>query len=205
MRSFENPEVIKTFMNWMLWTYIRITSTVFWLILMVCLVSFIICLVINTKSTKKITAKLNNFRLYFKQLYGSIKARFTKEKVVEISKIRFFKVKPYLRNCRYLLIWCLLTELSWALVRLMFWFIDKANIVLPWWCSDAEGMLLWKGSLYAFLFFVIAPMFITYCFGNKFVRNIWIFIYILWICLLFLRRFLALWCPAIEKIITKNK
>ena len=68
------------------------------------LISFIICLVINTESTKKITAKLSNFKLHFKQRHENVKARFTKEKVFEISKKRFLTTKPYLRKCRYLVI-----------------------------------------------------------------------------------------------------
>lgn len=197
MRSFENPEVIKTFMNWVIWIYIKITNTIFWLILLACLISFIICLVINTESTKKITAKLSNFKLHFKQRHENVKARFTKEKVFEISKKRFLTTKPYLRKCRYLVIGYALLWLARILVSLFFWLINQSDISLPQWFSEAEGELLWKWSLYAIVFFIIAPMFITYCFGNKFVRNIWIFIYILWICLLFLWWFLALWCPAI--------
>ena len=197
MRSFENPEVIKTFINWVIWIYVDVTNTILFLILIISLISFIICLVLNTESTKKITAKLCNFKLHFKQRYESVKTRFTKEKVIEISKKRFLMAKPYLRKCRYLVIGYALLWLARVFVRLFFWLINQSNISLPQWFSDVESELLWKWGLYAIIFFIIAPIFITYCFWNKFVRNIWILIYILWICLLFLWWFLALWCPAI--------
>ena len=197
MRSFENPEVIKTFMNWVIWIYIDVTNTILLLILAVCLISFIICLVLNTESTRKITAKLSNFKLHFKQRHESVKARFTKEKVIEISKKRFLMAKPYLWKCRYLVIWYILLWISRLLVSLIIRLINNSNVKIPWWCNEVENWLLWIWSLYALILFIIAPMFITYCFENKFVRNIWIFIYILWIFLLFLWWFLALWCPAI--------
>jgi hypothetical protein len=59
--------------------------------------------------------------------------------------------------------------------------------------SDEELRLLGTRSLYTLLFFVIAPIFIMFSLWNKFVRNIWIFIYVLWIFFVPLWRFLQLW------------
>lgn len=197
MRSFENPEVLSLFVNWILKIYVSIMNPVIYFILCSCIISYIVCLLINTES--KLNGKFNikNLKQHFVQWRKDIKARFSEGKVVEISKNWFFKAKPYLWKCRYLIIWYVLLKSALYLVTLLFWGINKLNIIIPWWCSDIENKLLWRGSLYAFILFLIAPIFITFCFWNKFVRNIWIFIYILWICLVLVWWFLSLWCPAV--------
>lgn len=197
IRSIENPEAITTFMNWLLRIYTQITNTILWIIIIICLISYIIYLIVDTESSKEITTNLKDFKQYFKQWHKNIKTRFTWEKAINIFKKWFLKAKSYLRKCRHFLIWYVLLHLSRLFISLGYWLISRLNIQLPWWCSDAENLLLWKGSLYTLILFIIAPIVITFCFWNKFVRNIWIFIYILGICMLFVRWFLALWCPAI--------
>lgn len=199
MRSFENPEVIKTFMNWVLKIYTSIMNPIIALIIAIVVVSYIISLVVNTKS--KLTGKFNikNLKEHFKARKKDIKERFTEEKVVEISKNRFLKIKPYLWKCRYLIVWYILLGLAWYFVSLAFWYINsKIWLEQPWiQCFEWENKLLWVRSLYSLLFFLIAPMFITFCFWNKFVRNIGVLIYILWIIFILLWAFLNLWCLAI--------
>lgn len=197
MRSFENVEVLRQFINWLLWIYNEIMIAIFNLILILCVVSYIVFLVVSTDSNTKVKASLSNFKQHFRQWHESIKIRFTREKVIEISKNRFLCTKSYLWKCRHLLIWYVLVWSSRFFVTLGYWLIGRLNIQLPWWCSDAEKRLLWLGSLYTLILFIIASMVITFCFWNKFVRNIWIFIYILGICVLFVRWFLALWCPTV--------
>lgn len=198
MRSFENPEVIKTFMNWVLKIYTSIMNPIIALIIAIVVISYIISLVVNTKS--KLTGKFNikNLKEHFKARKKDIKERFTEEKVVEISKNRFLKIKPYLRKCRYLIIWYILLRLAWYFVVLAFWYTNSKICLESWTqCLEWENQLLWLRSLYSLLFFLIAPMFITFCFWNKFVRNIGVLIYILWIIFILLWVFLNLWCPAI--------
>lgn len=202
MRSFENPEVIKTFMNWVLKIYTSIMNPIIALIIVSVAVSYIISLVVNTES--KLTGKFNikNLKKHFKARKKDIKERFTEGKVVEISKNRFLKIKPYLRKCRFLIIWYVLLQLSWYFVSLCFRFINKVKVIPDWnnICSEQELSLLWTRGLYTFLFFIIAPMFITFCFWNKFVRNIWVLIYILWIIFCFLGAFLNLGCYNITSV-----
>ena len=198
MRSFENPEVIKTFMNWVLKIYTSIMNPIIALIIAIVVISYIISLVVNTKS--KLTGKFNikNIKEHFKARKKDIKERFTEEKVVEISKNRFLKIKPYLRKCRYLIIWYILLRLAWYFVVLAFLYTNSKICLESWTqCLEWENQLLWLRSLYSLLFFLIAPMFITFCFWNKFVRNIGVLIYILWIIFILLWVFLNLWCPAI--------
>lgn len=197
MRSFENIEVLRQFINWLLWIYNEIMITIFKIILILCMISYIVFLVINTEPNTKIKASLSNFKQHFRQWQESIKIRFTREKVIEISKKRFLYVKSYLWKCRYLVVWYVLVWLARFFVTLGFWLIGRLNIPLPTWCSEAENQLLWMGNLYTLILFIIASMVITFSFWNKFVRNIWIFIYILGICVLFVRWFLALWCPTV--------
>lgn len=198
MRSFENPEVIKTFMNWVLKIYTSIMNPIIVLIIAVIVVSYIISLVVNTES--KLTGKVNikNLKEHFKVWKKDIKERFTEIKVVKISKNRFLKIKPYLRKCRYLIIWYVLLRCAWIFVSLALRLINTKIRSQPWTqCLEWENQLLWLRSLYSLLFFLIAPMFITFCFWNKFVRNIGVLIYILWIMFILLWVFLNLWCPAI--------
>lgn len=196
MRSFENPEVLPLFVNWILKIYVSIMNPVIYFILCSCIISYIICFLINTES--KLNGKFNikNLKQHFVQWRKDVKARFTEGKVVEISKNWFFKAKPYLWKCRYLIIGYILLMLAWFFVSLEFWGINSKFKVTTQ-CVEWESQLLWLWSLYSLLFFLIAPMFITFCFWNKFVRNIWILIYILWILFIPLGMFLQLWCPAI--------
>lgn len=81
-----------------------ITNPIIALIIVSVAVSYIISLVVNTES--KLTGKFNikNLKEHFKARKKDIKERFTEGKVVEISKNRFLKIKPYLRKCRFLII-----------------------------------------------------------------------------------------------------
>jgi len=196
MRSWENPEVVTTFVNWILKIYTSIMNPIIALIIAVIVVSYIVSLVVNTES--KLTGKFNikNLKEHFKTRKKDIKERFTEEKVVEISKNRLLKIKPYLRKCRYLIVWYILLRLAWFFIRLAFW---QINLEIRLWtqCLGWESQILWRRALYSLLFFLVAPMFVTFCFWNKFVRNIGVLIYILWITFMLLWAFLNLWCPAV--------
>ena len=178
MRSFENPEVIKQFMNWILKIYVSIMNPVISFIIIVSILSYIVSLLVNTES--KLNGKFNikNLKQHFVQWRKDVKVRFTEGKVVEISKNRFLKIKPYLWKCRYLVIWYILLGLAWFFVSLELWVINSKFKVTTQ-CLEWESYLLWLWSLYSLLFFLVAPVFITFCFWNKFIRNIWILIYTL--------------------------
>ena len=196
MRSFENTEVIQNFVNWLLSIYVSIVTPIIILLLAILVMSYIISLLINTESKLHGKFNIKNLKQHLKRWKQDVKERFTKDKVVEISKNRFSKIKPYAWKCRYFVIGYVLLGLAWYFVSLEFWAINSKFKVTTQ-CVEWESHLLWLWSLYSLLFFLIAPIFITFCFWNKFIRNIWILIYILWILFIPLGMFLQLWCPAI--------
>lgn len=196
LRSLENPNALSQFLNWLVRIYSSIMNTIFIFILIVCIVSCIISILVNTESHLGGKFDIRNLKQYVIQRKNSLKDRFTKDKVWDALVNRFLKVKLYLWKCRYFLVWYIWVCLSWFFVSFGYWFIGKF-ITLPWWCSEAENWLLWMGAMYTLILFVIASIFITFCFWSKFVRNIWVFIYILGVCLLFMRWFLSLWCQTI--------
>ena len=111
----------------------------------------------------------------------------TKKEILKISILQCReKIKVPLRKLRYIFIWEILIALSRAFVSFMFYFYDW----LTWYnCqfSPEENHLLSFWAALSLIIFVIAPVFIMFCFGNKFIRNIWILIYIFWIL------FIAMW------------
>ena len=106
-------------------------NPVIYFILCSCIISYIVCLLINTES--KLNGKFNikNLKQHFVQWRKDIKARFSEGKVVEISKNWFFKAKPYLWKCRYLVIGYILLGLAWFFVRLEFWEVNKIYTMMP--------------------------------------------------------------------------
>ncbi len=77
IRSIENPDTIKYFLNILLGIYTQITNTILWIIIIICLISYIIYLIVDTESSKEITTNLKDFKQYFKQWNKNIKTRFT--------------------------------------------------------------------------------------------------------------------------------
>ena len=96
------------------------------------------------------------------------------------------KYKKILRKLRYLLIWFILIESSRLFVSLIFYFISKPTNINYETGPEARPRFLWTLAFQALLFFTVAPYFIWFSFGNKFVRNIWIFVYIIWISIIIL-------------------
>jgi len=206
MRSFENVDVLREFIEFLFYIYVAIIVRIIVVIIIISIVSYIIYLIANTKFNIKIWKEskcIKRILRYVKELFNkeNIKLIFEKDNLKDTFKNRYLRVKPYLWKCRYLIIWLILFLLSWAFVSFLYWIItmiaNKQYFLLNRWCTGIEGELLWMGSIYTLILFVIASIFITFSFWNKFVRNIWIFIYILWISLIFLWLFLTLWCPAI--------
>jgi len=175
IRSLENPEAIKNFINGVIfWWFIGIP---------ICIITTIIILSIIFKTFRDVTkwwdTKEENKRKpgFWKSLFNNIK----------------FYIKKY----QDFFVWLILLSLSRMLVSLVFrcissWMTTWIDLHMNNF-SDEELRLLGARSLYTLLFFVIAPIFIMFSLWNKFIRNIWIFIYMLWILFVPLWRFLQLW------------
>lgn len=175
IRSLENPEAIKNFINDVIfWWFIGIP---------ICIITIIIILSIIFKTFRDVTKWWDN------KEENKIKPGFWKS--------LFNNIKFYIKKYQDFFVWLLLLSLSRAAVSLIFrcissWMSRWIDLHINNF-SDEELRLLGTRSLYTLLFFVIAPIFIMFSFWNKFVRNIWIFIYILWIFFVPSWRFLQLW------------
>jgi hypothetical protein len=165
MRSLSNPEAIKVFINYHLW----LLGSFELLLLNV----FIICSL-----------------WYIAYLLGKNKVWENKKERNIIIKNAFLeylrKVKTPLRKLRYLIIWFILILCAWRFVSMIFYIYRWSR-----WCncsfSPEENQILGYRWFLSLIIFLIAPLFIMFCFGNKFVRNIWILLYIFGII------FIAMW------------
>lgn len=79
-------------------------NTIFIFILIVCIVSCIISILVNTESHLGGKFDIRNLKQYVIQRKNSLKDRFTKDKVRDALVNRFLKVKLYLWKCRYFLV-----------------------------------------------------------------------------------------------------
>ena len=175
LRSLENPEAIKNFINGVIfWWFIGIP---------ICIITTIIILSIIFKTFRDVT------KWWDTKEENKAKPGFWKS--------LFNNIKFYIKKYQDFFIWLLLLSLSRMLVSFVFrcissWMTTWIDLHINNF-SDEELRLLGARSLYTLFFFVIAPIFIMFSLWNKFVRNIWIFIYILWIFFVPLWRFLQLW------------
>ena len=174
IRSLSNPEAIKLFINYIILG--KILATTIWIVIFILTVhyiySLIYCLIKNRKN-EKMNEKQDRNPSYFKEL------------LLE-------KVKNNLYDYRYFFLWLLLLVLSWLFISLLFRLMDT------WWIScqfsPEENYLLWLRAIYSLAIFIIASMLIMFCFGNKFVRNTWIFTFIICIIFILMWKFISLWC-----------
>lgn len=98
---------------------------------------------------------------------------------VKISLLHAYeKGKGFLLQARYLVIWAGLQLLSWSFISFIFNAIPQDAITLTANDSNDINLLLGKWASFSLLIFMIAPYFITFSFGNKFVRNLGILTYI---------------------------
>ena len=191
MRSWENIDVLREFVEFLFYIYVAIIVRIIVVIIIISIVSYIIYHIANTKFNIKIWKEskcIKRILDYIKGLFNkeNFKLIVRKDNLKDTFKNRYLKAKPYFWKSRYLIIWLILFLLSWVFVSFLYWIINmidsKQYFLLNKWCSGLESELLWTWSIYALILFVMASIFITFSFWNKFVRNIWIFIYILWIC-----------------------
>ena len=173
MRSLSNPEAIKEFMNILLGKFIGFAIVTIILIIVFHYIYSLIYSSIKTHKNGKEKKEKDSISSDFKELLCK-------------------KVKNNIYKYRYFFIWLLLLSLSWLFVSLFFRLLDT------WWVSckfsPEENYLLWLRATYSLCIFMIASMFIMFCFGNKFVLNIWIFVFILCIFFILMWKFISLWC-----------
>jgi len=174
MRGLSNPEAIKLFINYNL----SLLGS-FWLLV---LRTFIVLSL-----------------LYFAYLLWKNKGEKSKKEIIKKSVFEYLKkVKKPLRKLRYLIIWGILISLSRLLVSRMFYIY---NLGLTWYnCtfSAEENKVLEIWALLSLIIFLIAPLFIMFCFGNKFIRNIWILIYIFWVWFIAMWKLISISCVWME-------
>jgi hypothetical protein len=184
LKSITNPEAVSIFINQLLALY----ASVFWYV-------FVCSLLIAF------------FNLWYDVFRGKENIK-PKENSFNDRLLRWLKsAREILRKIlKFPVIWRFLTMIPRMLVSLLFWLIEsvKENGLEFVNQDPKEQFLLWLWSLYSILFFAIAPFFIWFSFGNKFVRNIWILVYILWIAFVLLGQFLELWDVAYNGPILLN-
>lgn len=176
MRSLENPEAIKVFINYNLWllgSFELLLLNVF----IICSLLYISYLLLKSKIWKN-------------------KSKKERKNIIKNIFLEYWhKVKMPLRELRYLIIWWILISFSWILVSAIFYIY---NLWWNWWynCSFSpeENHLLGSWAFLSLIIFLIAPLFIMFCFGNKFIRNIWILIYIFGIIFIAMWKFISIGC-----------
>lgn len=115
-----------------------------------------------------------------------------------ILKTLYEKHKNLTQSIRHLGIWFLLHFFTWKLVDLSFSLLASYQGQVALWARIEDpafyalNSMMGNWSLYTMLIFSFAPFFIAYCFGNKFVRNIGILIYIAGILFVFFGFFVNL-------------
>lgn len=176
MRSLENPGAIKAFVNIIFWWLMGVPTAI---IITAIIISFLYKTIRDT----------------IKEWNDENKEKNEKEKSPSFWKICFSNLKYYLQKYRYFFIWWILLALCRMIVSLICRSISLRttwmNIPMDRFTPE-EIVVLNNRLIYVLLFFIIAPIFIMFSFGNKFVRNMWIFVYILWISFILLWEFIEL-------------
>lgn len=176
MRSLENTEAVKYFINYNLWLLVGPG--------LLLLHIFIIC------SLWYIAYLLRKHKVW------ENKNKQERKKIIKDIFLDYWhKVKKPLRELRYLIIWGILIALARWFVSFIFYIYNLGG--LNWYnCtfSPEENQILGSRSFLSLIIFLIAPLFIMFSFGNKFMRNIWILIYIFWICFIAMWKFISIYC-----------
>lgn len=124
------------------------------------------------------------------------KKKLTATDIRTAFSLTYEKSKKQFLKLHYLLIWAFLQLTKRKLIEILFLLIGSRGIqegLSPQRISDPEmNLLLGKRSSFTLLIFMVPPYLISFCFGNKFVRNLGILIYILGIWFLFFGFFLDL-------------
>ena len=176
MRALANPEAIKIFINYNLW-FLGSLELQLLSIFIICSISYISYLLLKSKVWENKNKK-------------------ERKKIIKDTFLEYWhKVKKPLRKLRYLIIWWILLSLARLFVSLIFYIYNLGG--LNWYnCifSPEEDAVLWYWAFLSLIIFLIAPVFIMFCFGNKFIRNIWILIYIFGIFFIAMWKFISIGC-----------
>lgn len=176
IQTLQNPEKVKVFIQILNWAFYDLFWSVFWFILIVWVILFIYQVYKKTKSGQK------------KQQVNSLE-------IIKIAGEMVQKSKQLGKSILYLFIGGVLQFFNWKLVSLSFeLFSQKKDLdTLGTKINIPEMDLMFANwSILSLFIFSFAPFFIAFCFGNKFIRNIWILIYVLWIAFVALGYFLNL-------------
>lgn len=192
IRSISNPNAIKYTVNSLLDVYRYVIFIVFLWVIVRFLLRFGYKILKKKKEKNK---DKNNFvkflYKYLKNYKGYWKKFFIKK---EDMKDIFSEEKHIFKVLKYPVLWSILVSMSRFFISFLFrkiiWYNEWiVREVLP----ENELELLWFWRLYSLPFFIIAWCFIWLSFWNKMLRNIGIFIYVLWISFIFLGLFLDSW------------
>lgn len=162
---FKNPVSLRIFGEMLTDIFYKITFNLLWLFIIVAIFYY--------------------FYLYYKKFWFK---KSNKKESISVLKIWFEKIKRYLYGLRYFLIGILTMFLSKTFIWWVFYYIATSypsNISI-WWLTEQENLLMGYWAFLSLIMFLLPPYFIAFSFGNKFVRNIWILIYILGIAFIFL-------------------
>ena len=147
MRALANPEAIKVFINYNLW-FLGSLELQLLSIFIICSMSYISYLILKSKVWKN-------------------KSKEERKKIIKDIFLEYWhKVKKTLRKLRYLIIWGILISCSWLLVSMMFYIYRWTR----WYnCSFSpeENQILGYWSFLSLIIFLVAPLFIMFCFGSK--------------------------------------
>ena len=199
--AFLYPPILKEWVNRLLYIYqYMITWLIFWIIVYI-IIRYIILRISKVKSeiTKKIDENWKNINYRFLKSFW----------LILLSKCSFIK---------YIITWLLMVLLSWLFVSFVFmadaWYTniwDHTNMINeystyisnnPWAANDLVPVqflqenntylnyMLWLCSVYSLIFLIWWWFFMTFSFGNRFVRNISIAFVILSILIIVLWKLL---------------
>ena len=161
----KNPESLRIFANMLTNIFYKITFNLLWLFIIIAIFYYLY--------------------FYYKRFWFK---KSNKKEFISILKVWFKKIKRYLYGLRYFLIGIVTMFLSWVFVSLVFYYIATSypSDINIWWLTEQEWALIGYWVFLSLIIFLLPPYFIAFSFGNKFVRNIWILIYILGIAFIFL-------------------
>ena len=171
INAWKNIKWVKAFWNIVAWAYFEIFSYIVVLLLIIWLVSL--------------------FVLIFKRHFPKMSKEMIKNILIERWQIN----KKIYRFFLYIFLWMILLVCSRLFVSIIFYLLPSpASYEISYQGAPEERpRFLWTLAIQALLFFIMAPCFIWFSFGNKFVRNIWILMYIIWISVIFLWYLSHLW------------
>ena len=170
INAWKNMIWFRSFLNLLWWIYLEIVSYIFAILLTIWTLLFVY------KLLKKCHTKV------------------TKKSLKIIINEWWIRYKKILLNFRFLLLGFILIGFNRFFISIIFNYIsNRIPLVNYQLVPKEQSRFLWTLSIHALFFFIIWAYFIWFSFGNKFVRYIWIFVYIIWISIIFLWLLWHMW------------